>query len=147
MSPRGNTQGFTLIEVVVAMLITAVMVSSVFSVSLHTRRNDVRADRKLLAAQATRQLTSTLEEYVTADHSSAQSVSFSPGGSWAWQAPVTDSAGGYALAAGTHTLTHYLPSWFEAAPYNAHAVYYVQVNSMGGSNNLWVSAAVTWAEP
>lgn len=140
------------------MLITAVMITSVFSVSLSTRRNDVRADRRLIAEQAARQLTGSLQEYVTADKSAATNIAGivgynAPNGSWQFGAGTSvaetnncNPVSTYALCPGSHTLTNYLPSWFEQAPFNAHAVYYVSINSMFGSSDTWVSAAVTWDE-
>jgi len=153
------TKGFTLIEVVVSVLITAVLVSSVFSVSLTSKRSNVRADRRLIAAQATRSLTSTLQSFVTADYTSGQVVgagavvlgpSAGVNGTWALNSDTNGS--GYALSDGSHTLQNvapqYMPSWMAAPPYNGQIIYYVQ--HMGGAadeQTPWVNVTVTWTEP
>jgi len=54
----------------------------------------------------------------------------------------------YALQVGLHTLTNYLPAWFEAAPYNARISYTVATAaSMTGGVSPTVSIAVNWTEP
>jgi prepilin-type N-terminal cleavage/methylation domain-containing protein len=147
-----TSKGFTLVEVIVAVLITAVMVSSVFSISLSSRRGNLRADHKLIAAQATRQLSATLQNYVTADNTVATSIGGqagfqAPGGTWQFPG---DSVG-YALEPGSHTATGYLPGWFEAAPYNARAMWFVSCTGTcppdPSAGAPWISVAVTWDEP
>jgi prepilin-type N-terminal cleavage/methylation domain-containing protein len=146
------SKGFTLIEVIVSVLITAVMVSSVFSVSLTSKRSNVRADRRLIAAQAARSLTSTLQSYVSAD--TAQVIIPGPsGGSAPWELPSDTNASNYALSGGSHTLQNiaplYVPYWFQAPPYNAQLIYYVQYMGSGAADQQtpWVNVTVTWTEP
>lgn len=81
-------------------------------------------------------------------------------GSWMWSrtpspwgGDVSDSCGAcYALSYGTHTLTNYLPPWFEAAPYNARAEYFVdqtQTDTSSGGRLAapQVNVTVNWSEP
>ena len=51
--PRGRA-GYTLVEVVLAMLLTTVIVTSVFSVALTTKGGGGKAERKLKAAAGAR---------------------------------------------------------------------------------------------
>ena len=117
--------GFTMIEVVISILLTATLVSAVFSVALSTQKSSGKADRKMLAGQAHRQLTSALKGYMGARTNLASTNSVGIYGpntyyrgntiqSWNIHTPgvQTDSAGDvYALSpfpnAGTvtHTLT------------------------------------------
>jgi len=57
--------GYTLVEVVVAMLITSVMVTSVFSVTLTSKFSGDKNDRRVVASQAARRLASHLRNFVT----------------------------------------------------------------------------------
>ena len=49
-------QGYTLIEVVVAMLLSCVMIASVFSVALSNKVASSKIDHSLVAVQASRSL-------------------------------------------------------------------------------------------
>ncbi len=137
--------GFTLVEVVIAMLLTAIIVSGVFSLALTIRSGNVQTDRKLIADQYARQLTSMLKSYVTADctgnpattamaplnasgvHSWSLSNVEGPGGL------ISDSCGAscYALESGYHVLTNFIPPAASNAelnsgsPYNAKICYNV----------------------
>ena len=122
--------GYTLIEVAVAMLITAFLVTSVFSIALTGKSSGAINDRKLLAAAGVRQVSAKLRNYVTADSIDSAINLPGPGNganSWSMTSDgVTDSCGNcYALASGPHELTGVLPAWFEAAPYNARVSYTV----------------------
>lgn len=156
--------GYTLIEVLVAVLLTALMASSVMSVALSSKMTGGRSDRKLIANELSRQLTSTLKSYVSADQS--QTLIPGPGsvGSWSINGAsygtsgtsITDSQGGaFALAAGSHTLTGFLPPWFSGAPYNATAAYFVcylalpagTCTGVTTTTPPWVSVTISWTEP
>lgn len=156
------SKGFTLIEVIVSVLITAVMVSSVFSISLTSKTSNVKADHTLIAAQASRALATTLQGYVAADPLASKftcaaegqgcvtgpsRAGLAPAQSWslAWDT----NAGVYALNPGTHTLQGYLPRWFEQKPYFAQVQYYVAFIGPGGTDTQtpWVNITVTWTEP
>lgn len=62
---RPRTGGYTLVEVVVALLISAIMVTSVFSVAITAKQSGGKSDRHLIATQTSRLVTSTLRNFVT----------------------------------------------------------------------------------
>jgi prepilin-type N-terminal cleavage/methylation domain-containing protein len=124
-------RGFTLIEVVAAMLVSCVMISAVFSVALSNKQTNARSDRRLVAAQAAQSLTLKLADYVTADASNTPTtLALAPGGLWSLPG---DSLGNvYALcgtAAGTaHVLgaaSPLVPTQISAAPFNGTLTYTV----------------------
>ncbi|MDE2143607.1 MAG: prepilin-type N-terminal cleavage/methylation domain-containing protein [Elusimicrobia bacterium] len=160
--------GYTLVEVIVAMLISCVMVTAMFAVALSTKRATGKSDRHLIAAQAARQITSQLKSYVTGCgcstaangtcSSTNNDCSFMTGpntcrsgvATWyigcptATPTPIVDSRGDvYALSAGLHVVTGLLPAWFEAAPYNATVQYTVTI--VGTTPQVVVN--VNWTEP
>jgi prepilin-type N-terminal cleavage/methylation domain-containing protein len=65
--------GYTLVEVVVAMLISAIMVTAMFGVAISQKVGTTSADHRLLADQAMRQVSSQLRGYVTGCGCSAAS--------------------------------------------------------------------------
>lgn len=186
-SPRSRQGGFSLVEIVIAILLVAVMMASVMSAALSAKSSGGRSERKVIAGMATSQLSSQLSDFVTSywcyaavpgsptcpaigwaatgvtdiDGPMVTSACASGSGActWSWgNYPsgcgggglpcITDSAGGYALKAGVHTLTNFLPAWFEAAPYNARISYTVNVAaSVSGGTSPTVSIAVNWTEP
>ncbi|PIR16570.1 MAG: hypothetical protein COV48_09640 [Elusimicrobia bacterium CG11_big_fil_rev_8_21_14_0_20_64_6] len=154
--------GYTLVEVMVAMLLTSIMVTSVFSVALTVKTGGSKGERKMKAATGARLVASQLKNFVTGDPSST--VMAGPGtGTNKWSMTgggVTDaclctscSANCYALMPGSHTLSGVLPATFEAAPYNAKVVYFVTVTDTisDGVNPARpipsVSITTTWDEP
>lgn len=74
-------------------------------------------------------------------------------GAFAWPSCGTGAGGAcYALQAGTHNLTGYLPAWFEAAPYCARVSYTVSSPASGGATfaggySPTVSISVNWTDP
>jgi len=136
---KARNRGFTLVEVVIAMLLTAIIVTGVFSLALTIRSGNKRTDRSLIADQYARQLTSMLKSYITAD-CSANTVSMAPktaAGNHSWSLTGVEGPGGiisdscascYALKSGYHVLSNFIPaSTSEAltsnAPYNAKICY------------------------
>ncbi|MBI5624901.1 MAG: hypothetical protein HY924_14085 [Elusimicrobia bacterium] len=137
-------RGSTFIEVSIAMLLVAIVTSSVFSVAITARQGGGRAMRRLIADQAARQLTERLKGYVTGDDSQTAidwgfrgpSSGTTAAGNWTINGAaainddgtITDSMGNVnALSVGTHTLTSgVLPAWFSAPPYNASVRYVVR---------------------
>ena len=120
-----SNAGATLIEVLAAVLLAAVMTSAVFSVVLGSKGESKITEEHNSASQCLTQLTNELHSFVTGYWSYA-SDSFNPNmpeicgplssgcvyGSgtapqWTWSSSgVTDSCSGcYALAPGTHNLT------------------------------------------
>ena len=117
--------GSTLIEVLAAVLLTAVMTSAVFSVALGAKGESKITEEHNSASQCITQLTNELHSFVTG-YWSYGTNSFNPvmpeicgpessgcvygGGNysqWTWASSgVTDSCSGcYALSTGVHTLT------------------------------------------
>ncbi|MBI5629461.1 MAG: type II secretion system protein [Elusimicrobia bacterium] len=156
MSNDGRS-GYTLVEVVVAMLISAIMVAAIMSVALSAKKGEVKNDRKIVANQATRELAAKLNAYITADP--ASTIIAGPGsGSNKWSmtsGSIVDtcpdaSTNCYALTTGSHTLTGFLPTWFEATPYSARAIYFVsypQAYSVANGTVPLVNVTVSWTEP
>ncbi|MDE2038519.1 MAG: type II secretion system protein [Elusimicrobia bacterium] len=69
-----EARGYTLVEVVVSILLTAVMVSAIFSVALSSRQGGGKAERKMLANGAAQALSDALKGYVSGDYSGAASA-------------------------------------------------------------------------
>jgi type II secretory pathway pseudopilin PulG len=163
---RGQA-GYTLVEVVVAVLLTSIMVTSVFSVALTSKQGGGKSDRKLVAAQAAKTVTSQLRNFVTgcdcdadtgvcvAASCTVQGPTPRAGvGSWYFNDPannVFDDRGDvWALTSGRHVITGtgVLPAWFLAAPYSGSVQYTVD-NSVvvNGRPMPRVSLDVVWTEP
>lgn len=68
-----NEAGYTLLEVVVSLLLSAIMVGAVMSVALTAKHGSVKSDNKTIAAQETRRLSAELKAFVTSyyDYSTA----------------------------------------------------------------------------
>lgn len=172
---RGRAAGYTLVEIVVAVLLTSVMVTSVFSIALTAKTGGTKSDRKIVAAQAAKRMTSQLKNFVTgcscdpasgacgADCALAGFLGPTPragAASWYLNDPtnnVNDSRGDvWALASGVHNITGtgVLPAQFLAAPYNAYITYTVD-NSAYASGSCGASCRpiprvtldVVWSEP
>lgn len=150
------------------MLLSAIMVSSVFSVALTAKQSGGKGERKLLAGQVTKQMLGTLKNYQTSDYSSAQVASWGPNANnaanrWSLEdntvTPAIDCVGPghpaneYALryvgAGTTHTVRGILPTWFEAAPFNATLRYYVNGSRTSADGKVipQISVTVDWTEP
>ena len=65
-SARGVQAGYTLVEVVVAMLISCIMITAVFGVALTSKQSTGKNERHLLFDQGIAQLSGQLKSYVTA---------------------------------------------------------------------------------
>ncbi len=146
-----NDAGSTFLEVVIAMLLVAVMASSVFSVALTAMSGGGQTMREFVADQASRQLSQTLKNYVTGDNTSTW-IRGPGGGANAWSmdnptAGINDTScvNCYALSDGTHTITGYMPGWFEST-YNGTLSYWVD-RPQAGVNMPIVVITVKWDEP
>ena len=150
--------GYTLIEVMVAMLLTSVMVTSVFSVALTVKTGGSKGERKLKAAAGARLVASQLRNFVTGDPTSTIAGLTGPGvgsNKWSMDGSGVDDlscTNCYALGAGSHTLTGIMAASFEAAPYNARVIYFVTTTDTitDGVNTRpipSVSITTTWTEP
>ena len=160
--------GFTLIEVMVATMITAALAVALVNVALTTKTTSVMLDRKVLAGQATKALQSALKAYVTGDPLSVKSGLCGPNtyngaplacntNMWcltnAVQVDTTQPGGAnacYALNPGTHTIycnasgedsRCVLPWALRQPPYNGYVVYTVT----GSPPKVTIN--VNWTEP
>ena len=136
------------------MLLTSIMVTSVFSVALTVKTGGSKGERKLKAAAGARQIAAQLKNYVTGDPLSAAVGFQGPGvGANKWSMDgggVNDTScvDCYALAQGSHTLTGVLPASFEAPPFNAQVVYFVDATTLvNGRPVPAVSITTTWNDP
>lgn len=131
-----RSAGFSLTEVMIGILLTAIIVSSVFSVSLTTRRQIGLSDDKVQAGYFEHKLMEELKNYVTAslEPGAGPGPTAGPGADPTWSL-VNDtcqpcsgnncgcagqnaagSAGCYALAPGAHDVTAMLPANIVADP-------------------------------
>ncbi|MEQ1919062.1 MAG: prepilin-type N-terminal cleavage/methylation domain-containing protein, partial [Elusimicrobiota bacterium] len=70
--PRlASEEGYTLVEVMVAMLLTSIMVTSVFSVALTVKTGGSKGESKMKAAAMSRQISAILKNYVTGETGTA----------------------------------------------------------------------------
>lgn len=140
------------------MLLTSVMVTSVFSVALTAKTGGTKSDRKIKAAAGARQIAAVLKNFVTGDPASTLIAGPNAGGANKWSLDGlgtiddTSCVNCYALAAGSHTLTGVLPATFEAAPFNARVTYFVSYTDTitDGVNTRpvpSVSITSTWTDP
>jgi hypothetical protein len=148
-----------MVEVMVAMLLTSIMVTSVFSVALTVKTGGSKGERKIKAAAGARQIAAVLKNYVTGDNTNTVILGPGPGaGAASWSldgvmgngAAIDDTScvNCYALTAGSHTLLNVLPATFEAAPYNARVIYFVfPTDTVNGIDVPSVSITTTWTDP
>ncbi|MBI4056701.1 MAG: type II secretion system protein [Elusimicrobia bacterium] len=145
-----TSRGYTLIEMVMALFITGIVVTAVFSVVLSARATTNKGGRREAAFFYTRQAMDRLKAYVTADPTAA-----GPGGVGVWTLPG-DSCGGctWALQTGDHDLTSWLPPCgvgvplCNGAPISAVLTYRVEAIDFGGGIfGSSVTFSMTWNEP
>ena len=140
------------------MLLTSIMVTSVFSVALTVKTGGSKGERKIKAAAGARLVASQLKNFVTGDPLSTVAGLAGPGlGANKWSMDgggVNDTScvDCYALLPGSHPLTGILPLAFEAAPYNAQVIYFVTATDTitDGVNTRpipSVSITTTWTDP
>lgn len=143
------------------MLLTTIMVTSVFSVALTAKTGGTKGEGKIKAGAGARQVAALLKNYVTAETGTASTTVIEgpcAGATNNWSITcngIVDSCPGggsncYALAAGTHTLTGVMGD-FEAAPplgKSARVSYHVDWSQMvNGRPAPAVSITTTWVEP
>ena len=133
------------------MLLTSIMVTSVFSVALTVKTGGTKGERKLRAAAGARQVASLLKNYVTGDETTVLIPGPGTGANrWSMNGGgITDSCGNcYAFAPGSHTLTGVMPANFEGPPYNARVIYFVSVtDTVNGRPVPAVNITTTWTDP
>lgn len=97
---RRKRPGQTLIEVVVATVISAMTTTAIFSVILSSFVSDVKADKRDAAAMVLKRAQETLKNYVSAVPGEAGYVAGSPTGHW-----TAEGGGAWALADGWHDVS------------------------------------------
>jgi prepilin-type N-terminal cleavage/methylation domain-containing protein len=164
-------RGYTFIEVLVGLLLASVIATAVLSVAVTTKiagGYNSHNDRRMVAGQIQKELTSVLKNFVTAccdpvsgtcnpaGAGNCGGIAGPNGGAWTLNGypfannpsngfggavDTTLGANPYALQVGAHNLNgSILPTWFSAAPYNATVSYTV---TAGPSYNN-VSNPITW---
>lgn len=140
---RRGDAGYTLVEVMVAMLLTSIMVTSVFSVALTVKTGGNKGESKIKAAAGARMVAALLKNYVTAEPGTA-STTLIPGpcagavNNWSISCNgIVDACPGggsncYALAQGTHTLTGVMGDFEQPPPVgkNARVSYFVDATTL-----------------
>ncbi len=148
MGPRGTT----LVEVLVAILLVAMVTLSVFSVTLTSKRLGGKAERKIAAANAAKRVLERLKNYISADPTAA-TASYAPGGDWGFRdGSMQDSCyPRYALDPGCvpHDVSSFLPAPLRLPPYNMRMIYTVTADFPPGDPNFrpTVNVRVDWDEP
>lgn len=154
-SPRcrdPDRAGFTLVEVVIAVLVSAMMVTAFFSVALTSRMTAGRTDHKQAATQEAKKILELLRNYVTDPAGYGGGWLALPGSG---QLPG-DTCGCYALQAGIHNVTSLLDSAFVASvdPASPPTMVYTVTNPGSGTcpstavflDGKCVKVVVTWQE-
>ena len=125
MGKRGCS-GFTLVETLIAVLLIAIVVTSVFSLALTTKGVSVKSGRREQALFFTRKAMEKLKAYVTGDETFAEAgpnYARNPGRPWAIPEDACTGCGGvgqcWALDPNcTHDLTLMLPTKFRSSHIN-----------------------------
>jgi type II secretory pathway pseudopilin PulG len=145
--------GYTLVELVISMFVTGIVVAAVLSVALSSKKGSGKHDRKLIASELSRGLTTMLRTYVTADPTTT--IIPGPGSGlnrWSMDSPPINDLSCvdcYALSPGSHPLSGFLPGWFEASPYNAQITYFVaypQAYSVANGTVPLVNVTLNWTD-
>lgn len=157
---RLRDAGYTLVEVMVAMLLTSIMVTSVFSVALTVKTGGNKGESKIKAAAGAKMVAALLKNYVTAE-SGAASTTLIPGpcagatNNWSMSCNgIVDSCPGggsscYALAPGTHTLSGVMGDFEQAPPVGKSAFVSYHVNTdlvVNGRPVPVVTITTTWTD-
>jgi len=103
-------RGYTIVEVVVAMLISAVMITAIFSVALSSKRSGMMADSKMIASSSSQSVAKLLANYMTANWTQTVVPGPNTRGTNTWSLDGLDytdvgRAGAWALAPGSHIIT------------------------------------------
>ena len=135
---RSARGGYTLVEVLVAVMLIATVVTSVFSLVLTAKMGVKKTGRRAEAMFLSRQYMETLKSFVTADVTQ-------PGPFPGWVLPG-DPCGCYALQNGIHVMTAALPTTFRSAPVNGQLTYNVTDVPCGASTCKSVTFNVSWQD-
>ncbi len=142
MRIRRRESGFTLVEVVIAILLLALIALPLMMALVTGRTASGRSARSVLATAAIHRVSEHLKAYVTADRSLARG----PGvGADGWSLPG-DRSGSWALAAGRHELDG--ATWApDLAAYGGRLAYDVTVRQTPSGPVPTVTFDMTWDEP
>lgn len=137
-----GAEGYTLVEVIIATMLVAMMTVPIMSLALTSRMSSGRLERRLAAANAIREISEKLKLYVTAD----RALAAGPGeGLNGWSLPG-DRSGLPALAAGRHQLSTEI--WAPALqPYKGEISYEVKPLATPAGPMPDVTFLVEWVEP
>ena len=149
--PPGGSAGYSLVEVMVAMLITCIMLTAVMGVAVTSKQGSITSEHRTLFNQGIAQLTSEVKEYVTAcgcDKGTGNCVpALNPTACTQILGPNTNAAGAatwylngaagasgvlndsmgnvWALTCGDHVITGVVPLFEAPSPYNGTIDYKV----------------------
>jgi hypothetical protein len=135
---RGS-RGTSLVEVVIAILLVAMMTGPIMSTVLTTAVSQHRVERRVTAAASARALSESLKGYVTADRRLAPGPGVGRDG---WTLPG-DAEGIYALAPGVHRLDAAV--WAPGLP-GATVAYAVTVRDTPSGPEPDVDMAFQWED-
>ncbi len=140
---NSRQNGQTLLEVIIATLLLAMMVVPIMGAAMGGRQLAAKTSHRLQAAADARHIAEALKAYVVANTTLASGPG---GGINGWLLPG-DASGLNALAAGHHELTAaaWLPE-LAAAPYNGRISYDVTVRATPQGPQPDVVFNVLWAD-
>ena len=107
-----DPNGFTLVEVMVAIMVSAMMVTAFFSIALTSRIQTIRVDHKLAANQLAQQVLQNLKNYVADPNAGPTATGLPASGKL-----TGDANGGWALVPGLHDVTDIMksdPTFYDA---------------------------------
>ncbi|MFI5346550.1 MAG: prepilin-type N-terminal cleavage/methylation domain-containing protein [Elusimicrobiota bacterium] len=142
MAPEGEPAGYTLVEVVIAMLLVLIAVSAIMGTVITGRQSAGRTVRRAQAAQAVRRVAEALKVYRTADTSAVPGPGVGANG---WGMPGDACACG-AFQTGSHDLSPAI--WApELAAQGGRVSYTVTAQDTALGPQPSVDFHVTWTEP
>jgi prepilin-type N-terminal cleavage/methylation domain-containing protein len=172
---RAGSPGYSLVEVMVAMLIASVMVTAVLGVAVTATKGDTKSSHRQLMNGALTQLSAQLKNYQTAcgcyksngdctssggcteilgpNSNNAGAATWSLNGAPGPAGNLADTSFGnsWALACGVHNVTGLVPA-LEAAPYSATVSYTVTWPTCSAAvpalnESPSISFNTNWTEP
>lgn len=148
-----NRKGFTLAELMVALLIAAIMISAVLSVTLSSKLNIKKSGAKADVLSSAQSVLDALKNYVVdpTQIASLPSGGVLPGddcGAGSGGSLCSGAPNCYALAPGcVHDVTSLLPAYLREASYGARMSYVVTNPTFNGVQVSSVTVSLTWNPP